>query len=257
MNVKAVVLAAGRGSRLKSMTDLRPKCLVEVAGKPLLSWQMDALKGAGIDDITLVGGYLAPMLEPFGCPVVINERWCETNMVSSLLCAGSLLESSSTVVSYSDILYPADHVRALMADDADIALTFDQDWLSLWQRRFDDPLGDAETFAVNDDGEVLEIGLKTDDISRIEGQFMGLLKFSPQGWRKTAELLKTLDQKENKSDRMDMTGLMMTLIQNSIRVKGVRVHGRWCECDSQNDIVLYESLLKTSTGKDRWSHDWR
>ena len=46
--MKAIILAAGRGSRLLSLTEDRPKCLVEAGGKPLLAWQIEALRGAGI-----------------------------------------------------------------------------------------------------------------------------------------------------------------------------------------------------------------
>ena len=58
----AIILAAGRGSRMRELTDTKPKCLLELAGRPLLHWQLDALRDAGVERIVLVRGYAAHTL---------------------------------------------------------------------------------------------------------------------------------------------------------------------------------------------------
>ena len=55
--MRAILLGAGQGTRLRPLTDDRPKCMVEVGGRPLLDWQIRALRAAGVDDIVLVRGY--------------------------------------------------------------------------------------------------------------------------------------------------------------------------------------------------------
>ena len=55
--MKAIILAAGRGSRMGNLTDESPKCLVELRARPLLEWQLMAIREAGIDDIAIVNGY--------------------------------------------------------------------------------------------------------------------------------------------------------------------------------------------------------
>ena len=85
--MKAIILAAGEGKRLKPYTDSRPKCMVPLAGRPLLHWQLDVLRSAGIKDIVIVGGYRAEALKACGASVVTNPRYDSTNMVGTLFCA--------------------------------------------------------------------------------------------------------------------------------------------------------------------------
>ena len=54
MKTAGIILAAGRGSRMSNLTEERPKCMVELAGKPLLHWQLSALRRAGISSILAV-----------------------------------------------------------------------------------------------------------------------------------------------------------------------------------------------------------
>ncbi|MFZ9450262.1 MAG: NTP transferase domain-containing protein, partial [Alphaproteobacteria bacterium] len=64
--MRAIILAAGRGSRMRQLTDERPKCLVPLRGRPLLEWQLEALRGAGIREIGIVTGYRREMLASRG-----------------------------------------------------------------------------------------------------------------------------------------------------------------------------------------------
>ena len=57
--MKGIILAAGTGTRLLPLTRTQPKCLVTVAGKPMMAYQLDALHAAGIEECTIVVGYLA------------------------------------------------------------------------------------------------------------------------------------------------------------------------------------------------------
>ncbi|GAU09382.1 NTP transferase domain-containing protein [Desulfoplanes formicivorans] len=238
--MKAIILAAGRGSRLLSLTDDRPKCLVELGGKPLLHWQIEALKGAGIDDILVVRGYCKEQLVG-NFETAENLRWNETNMVTSLMAAREWLQTEPCIVSYSDIIYPSDAVKTLVEFESErLSILYDPNWLSLWKKRFSDPLSDAESFVAHD-GVLTDIGRTNVKLSEIKGQYMGLLKFTPDA---SSSVFDLLDKDQKFSDTLDMTTLLRLLIEKGKIVMAVPWQGTWCEVDSQEDLKVAEALFR-------------
>ena len=246
----AVILAAGRGSRLGAMTDALPKGMVEVAGKPILEWQRRALLAGGAGAVTVVTGYCGEVIADHGFDTLVNNDWSRGNMLSSLDCALKRFPGP-LIVSYADILYDSDTVRHLLASDAPLAVAYDRDWLSLWQRRFDDPLSDAETFRIDVNGNITEIGGKTSNVGDIEGQFMGLIKLGIEGRKWVEDLLAA------RSDArlgMDTTTMLSTFITEGLLVRGVPTMSGWCEIDDQADFKVAQALVAegrlTLTGRD-------
>lgn len=239
--MKAIILAAGRGSRMKNMTDERPKCLVELNGKTLLERQLTALRAAGIKDIGIVTGYKREMLQKYELVEFHNPRWAETQMVSSLACASDWLEKEPCIVSYSDIFYEPSAVKLLMGCHADLAVTYDPDWLELWAGRFGDPLLDAETFKLKKDGTLADIGNKPKTVEEVQGQYMGLLKFTPTGWGKIEYIRSTMGGDDRNA--IHMTGIMQILIQQyDFAIMANKYLGVWGEVDSEVDLSYYSTL---------------
>ena len=251
--MKAIILAAGRGSRMGDLTEDSPKCLVTVAGQTLLAWQMAALRAAAVEDVVLVRGYAKDRLGGQPVRFVDNPRWARTNMVGTLLCAERHLRRDDAIVAYADIVYHPDIVATLAAAAGDIVVAYDTLWRDLWCARFAEPLADAETFETRD-GRLVEIGGRATALDDIRGQFMGLMKFTPAGWRRTAAHLAGLAQPER--DRLDSTALLSRLLAAGVEVRTLGVAGRWCEFDSQRDLDLCESMLNGGR-QGRWAHDWR
>jgi choline kinase len=240
--MRALILAAGRGSRMGALGDDRPKCLVELAGRPLLDRQRAALRRGGATDIGIVRGYRRELLAQPGLTLFENPRWAETNMVASLMAAAAWLRETPVIVSYADIFYRAELVRALAATAGDLVISFDRQWRRLWARRFADPLADAETFRLTADGALLEIGGKTATIEEIEGQYMGLLKFTPAAFARVEALLAALDAATR--DRLDMTGLLRRLLAlGDFPIRTCATEGQWGEIDNPGDVELYQGMV--------------
>ena len=111
--MKAIILAAGRGSRLHPYTDSAPKCLTELAGRSLIDRQVATLRSAGVTDILIATGYLADQLAFPGTRQVHNPDWATTNMVESLFVAEADF-GDDLIVTYSDIVYEPRIIEALL-----------------------------------------------------------------------------------------------------------------------------------------------
>lgn len=242
--LQAIILAAGRGKRLKKLTEASPKCLNRIGNKTFLDYQVEALQAGGVTDVSIVTGYQARMLEEKGYPTFHNPRWEQTNMVSSLLCARDTF-SRGTIVSYSDIIYPASLVSRLASGEGDLLVAYDPNWRALWEERFDNPLEDAESFRIDDDGRITDIGSPVDDIEKIQGQYMGLMKFTPEAFKWITEAVDEKILTGNEIDKMDMTSLLRFLIETRPgRIMGIPVTEPWCEIDTEKDLVVAEKIFK-------------
>lgn len=229
--MKALILAAGTGSRMGELTRDRPKCLIETRGKTLLDRQMAALAAAGPDEVGIVTGWQAPAFAGTGARLFHNADWSSTTMVDSVRTAQRWLTTDTVLVSYGDIVYTPRCVRELAASPAPLAISYDPDWYRLWARRFRDPLDDAETFRIGDDGLVAEIGGRPTSADQVNGQYMGLLKITPAGWAAMAACLAAAP------GRPDMTALLARVIASgTIGIHGVTNRDPWCEIDSVSDL---------------------
>jgi L-glutamine-phosphate cytidylyltransferase len=241
--MRAIILAAGRGSRMRHLGESRPKCLVELAGAPLLERQVAALRRGGVTEIAVVRGYRAEMLNFPALSYFDNPRWAQTNMVMSLATAAAWLRAAPVIVSYADIFYRGELIRGLSQAPGALTISYDRAWQALWTRRFADPLADAETFRIDAQGKLLEIGGKTTLIKEIQGQYMGLLKFTPPAWQTIETLLSQLEPATR--DRLDMTGLLRRLLDaGTLDVQTFATEGQWGELDNPQDAELYEQMLQ-------------
>jgi len=228
--MKAIILAAGRGSRMGNLTHEKPKCLLEIYGKPLIEHQIEALTKGGIEEIALVTGYKSELLQSYGNHHFHNDEWDKTNMVYSLLCAKEWLSMSDCIVSYADIYYTFEVIKDLVSCPDDIAISYDPNWLELWSKRFKNPLDDAETFKINQDGYLLEIGQKPKTVEEIQGQYMGLLKFNSSFFSKV--------QKNEFTKKISMTDFLSTIIKNKVSIKCIKNNTIWNEFDSASDLQV-------------------
>jgi L-glutamine-phosphate cytidylyltransferase len=244
----AIILAAGRGSRLHPYTESCPKCLTELGEATLLDRQLATLRECRVQDIVIATGYLAGMLERPGITCINNPLWAETNMVESLFCAEGEF-TDDIIVSYSDIVYEPRVLRALLDSRADISVVVDSRWRALWERRFVEPLSDAETLQLDDMGDIVEIGQKPQSFDQIEAQYIGLMRFRGNGvaaLRNGYASMREADRPWKKTRPVEgayMTDLLSELILSGHRVHAVPIDAGWLEVDTVRDYELYASMF--------------
>ena len=245
---RVLVLAAGLGRRLGMHGKNRPKCLVSLVGKPILMRQLEVYEALGIQDINLVGGHRAEELEVFGYPVFRNIEYADTNMVWSMMCAEQLFDGThDLIVSYGDIVFEPRVLESLMNAKGEIVVAADSAWERLWRLRMDDPLADAETFKIAPNGQLLELGKKPAGFGDIEGQYMGLIKFSADAQKVVVEYYRRLEQvweSDAHFRNMYMTEFIQYLIDEDIVVNVAWTKGGWLEVDTLHDLEVYNRLEK-------------
>ncbi len=222
---------------MNELTRDRPKCLSMLGEKTLLQWQLDALNSGGIDDITVVVGYRKEKIEELVSNTITNERWNKTNMVSSMLCAGEWLSSGACLVTYGDVIYSARLVEMLRKASGQLLIPFNTEWYDLWKERIGNPLDDAETFKTDSNGDLTEIGRRPETIGEIQGQYMGIVVMTPEGFNSIKRYIKEMEPAV--IDRMDMTTLLQNLVEAGVKVKTMPYPGQWLEVDTADDLAIY------------------
>ncbi len=120
--MQAIILAAGQGTRLRPVTDHCPKCLVEVQGKPILQYQLEALGEAGLRECVIVIGHRAAQVrDAFGTryrdlaiTYVENEIYDRTNNIYSLWLARQEIREDLLLLE-GDLLFEPELLTDLLA----------------------------------------------------------------------------------------------------------------------------------------------
>lgn len=244
--MKAIILAAGMGSRLRPLTDDKPKCLVELDKIPLLDRQLEVLKSAGISNVHVIGGYLGHMLKRPNVTLHMNENYESTNMVETLFCAEEVLQGTQDIIiSYGDIVYEPRVLQKLISSEAEVSVAADLDWLRYWYERMPNPLVDVETFVVDESDRIIELGQRPESLDVIEGQFMGLIKFRSDSLPKLRKAwLDARHQNRPLASSMPMTDFLQMLIDRDWDVRASFVSGGWAEVDSVQDLRVASQNLR-------------
>lgn len=247
--IKAIIIAAGPGSRLKPLTDNKPKCMLEINGKTLIKRQIETFRKCGIDDIIVVKGYKKNLIDYPGVKYYINRNYRNNNILESLMYAEKEM-TSEFIVSYSDIWYDEDIIKKLINSKGDISIIVDTDWISHYKERYQHPIEEAEKVAV-ENNRVVKIS-KIINPNEAYGEFIGLAKFSKKG----AEILKggyaaVKKEFQNKAfqtaasvEKAYLTDMIQELIDRGYEVINVDIKDKWVEIDTIEDYERAQKLIK-------------
>lgn len=252
--MKAIILAAGMGTRLGELGADRPKAMVEFGGRPLLSYQLAAFRSAGVSPIVVVGGHHDETLPRDGLVRYRNERYASTNMVETLLCARQEL-NGPVIVSYGDVVFEDRVLRQVIDAPVSIGVTVDMEWRPYWRARFGNTHTDVETLEMDAEGRILRIGQPDPTPDQLHARYVGLLKFDAAGVevvkdiydRTRAERLGRPWQTSKSFERGYMTDLLQELVDRGACVDAIKVRRGWLEFDTVDDVRLATSWAAAGT----------
>jgi len=173
-NAQAVLLLAGEGTRLRPHTLDRPKCLVEVGGRPLLDRALASIEAAGIPGVVLVTGYRSEMIDAFLAAraskatvvTVKNEAYASTNNAFSLACARKAVDRPFLLLD-GDLLFEPAVMTRLLASQGEAVLAVEK-------RK---TLGAEEMKVILDErGTIAAVNKEVDPAAAI-GEAIGIARF--------------------------------------------------------------------------------
>lgn len=247
--MKAMILAAGQGTRLKKYTENLPKGMLSFMGQTIIERQIEMYRKCGIENIIVVRGFAADKIGYGGVTYYTNEDYANTNMVESLMAAKSEFDEDM-IVSYSDILFEEDMLKSMMKSTADFAVAVDDNWKMYWEKRYGKVDFDTESLALDANNHIVELGLESPKLEDIDARYVGLLKFSKAGLEHIQAIMNAAyadfedepwQQSGKPVRKAYMTDLLQAVIESGRPVKAERFCNGWIEFDTNED---YENACR-------------
>ena len=224
---KAVILAAGRGTRMRKLTADVPKPMIQVRGKPVLQHIVEGLRDAGIRDCLVVVGYRADAVQDFfgdgsryNVAIQYKTQTVQDGTGRVVELAHEFVTDRPFILAYGDILVaPANYKRLVnLSDDVDAMLTV---------TRGEDVSKGGAVF-VNDQMAVVDIREKSDSWSGLSEDAIpfynaGLYAFRPSIFDFTARL------KPSPRGEYELTDAIRALAQSGKKVKALALTGEWAD----------------------------
>lgn len=234
--MKALILAAGFGSRLAPITDSCPKSLVPVNGKPILIKQLENLKSNSIDDITVISGYKGDVLEKAvhesfpDVKIILSRDYATTNNMYSAYLAKEVLYGREFLMMNADVFFDASVISALLKCEHSNAIVVDMGTYL-----------EESMKVVEKDGRLTEIS-KTVKEQDALGASIDVYKFDADGSR--AFFDKCTEYIEKNRDLKKWSEVALNDILPEVEFRACPLDGRWFEIDNHEDLAAAEKLFK-------------
>jgi choline kinase len=237
--MQALILAAGRGSRLGKITDTVPKCLLQVGRRPIIAHQLEALAGAGVGPVAMVVGYDAEQIREFvgiRAEYIDNPRWSVTNSLYSFALAGDWIKGPVVVLN-SDVVFHPEILYRLLAAGGDAVA-------------YDSSSGDApEQMKVRvADGQLIDMR-KDMEPGLACGENVGILCFTSETARTLIERTRAMVASGGEQDWL---GSAVREIARDRRIQAVDIAGLpWVEVDCAQDLDVARREVWSAIRKGR------
>jgi choline kinase len=241
--MQAIIIGAGRGSRLMPTTADTPKCFAEVGGRRILDWTLDAFRQNDIEDIRFIGGYQIDKIRRDYPEFTFrhNTGWESNGVLASLFYAEDLM-NEPFICSYSDILFTPDAVARLLNARDDMSVVVDTDWLARYVHRSEHPSDDAEKVTVRN-GYVTRIHREIEE-SAAHGEYIGVARFSKAGAAQLREHYHRCRRQHAGGpfreaalfEKAYLIHLLQEMIEAGERIGHVDTPGGYIEIDTQEDF---------------------
>jgi choline kinase len=247
--MNAIIIAGGKSTRLRPLSNEIPKTMIEVYGKSVLERQVEVFQSCGISDITAVTGYHSEKVNLPNINCIKNEKYETTNVNEGLFCAKAKL-SDSVIITYGDIIFENEVLEQTLNFKGDIGVVIDLDWKKQYTGKFGRPISEADNVIMNKK-QILKISknlTKKDDL--ILAESIGIFKLSKTGAKILLDRYNHL-KKSHKGKFYSASSfkdaffmdMIQYLIDTNVIVEPIPINGRWCEIDTQLDLERAKEIF--------------
>jgi len=250
--MKAIILAAGIGSRLGELTKILPKPLIDVNGKSIIERQIEVFRKAGINDIILVIGPFAEKFLFNNVKYINGKKTFSHNILYSLIEAKSEM-TDDVIISYGDIIFEDSIIQAILNSKNEIGLAVDLKWKEMYQNKPKN-LVDKVCNVFIENNKIIKIGYKEnlgESEGKIIGEFIGLAKFSKKAIDNFLEIYLELEKSHNGKFHESpsikegiITDMCQELIDRNYIINPIFTDGKWCEIDTIDDLKNAKILFQ-------------
>jgi choline kinase len=244
--IKAVILAAGVGSRIRPLTDNCPKSLLMINGKTILEMMISHIQKCGISEIVFVLGYLQDQIKDYVktqfpdlvAHYITNKKYKETNTGYSLLLTKDLVQNSTFIKFDADVVFDISILKNLIDSEHDNCLCIDKN-INL----------DAEEIKViiREENRVVKASRTVNPEDAI-GESIGIEKISPEAAHALFSELEIM-MKDEQHHQEYYEAAYERIIEKDVPFHALDISGlKWTEIDTKEDFLTAESLLINSTG---------
>lgn len=245
--MRAIIIAAGRGSRLGSITDDLPKPLVEINGKSILGRQISLFNKMGIKDIVVITGYKRDKINFENIKYVVNKDYKVTEQLFSLMKARGFF-SGELIVSFGDIIYDEKILRQIVNQDDNFLLAVDSNWKQSYEKRPDNPAIFAD-FISHKNGNVDRFFTQLDEKSVNYDEvveFIGLMKLSPNAVELFLRQYLAMERLNKKSvEKLKIISFLEELRKSKVNFSIFKVKDKWCEIDTAQDLEIAKKIFSS------------
>ena len=247
--MNAIILAAGMGMRLLPDTEDIPKGMVKLFDKSLIEMQIDIFKKCGIDDISIVTGYLAEKINFQSINYFKNENFSTTSGNESLYCAKQKL--NDTIICYADLVFDISIIKKMIDFNGDVGIAVESDWKSRYVGRTLHPISEADNVLFDESGKIIELRKNIQKPNSNIGEFLGVMRLSSKGsslfLKRFSELKESHVGTFHGSPSLEQSNLndmIQELIDLGINVEPVMISEKWCEVDTTQDLDFAKNFFK-------------
>ena len=247
MNV--IILAAGMGTRLLPETQNIPKGMVKLFDKSLIEMQIDIFKKCGIDDISIVRGYLAEKINFPSVTYFKNENFSTTSGNESLYCAKQKLDD--TIICYADLVFDISIIKKMIDFNGDIGIAVKSDWESRYVERTLHPISEADNVLFDESGKIIEMRNNIQKPNSNIGEFLGIVrlssKYSSLFLKRFSELKESHVGTFHGSPSLKQSilpDMIQELIDLGINVEPIMISENWYEVDTPQDLDFAREIFK-------------